>query len=50
MIYKKAKEKISTIRVKESTKIKLVNLNFAKKGVSFDDILNELLNSYEKKK
>ena len=45
----KQKEKNSTIRVNNSTKKKLVDLNFAKKDMSFDDIINELLNRHNKR-
>lgn len=47
---KKEGEKISTIKVKESTKKKLKSLNFARKDVSFDDIINKILDKIQKKR
>ena len=43
------KDKNSTIRVKDSTKNRLMDLDFAKKNLSYDDIINELLNRYKKR-
>ncbi|MBN2420962.1 hypothetical protein JXB27_01645 [Candidatus Woesearchaeota archaeon] len=40
------KEKETTLRLRESTKKKLNEIEFAKKGKSYDDILNELLDKY----
>ena len=50
MTRKKNKDKFSTIRVRESTKNKLVNLNFVKKGMSFEEIINEIIKKLKKKK
>ena len=50
MVYKRQDKKTSTIRVKDSTKTKLSNLNFVKKGMSFDHIINELLKKHKKGK
>ena len=41
-------DKISTIRVKESTKQELVNLNFAKKDMSYEAIILALVKRYKK--
>ena len=49
MIYMSKADKNSTIRVKESTKKKLVNLGFVKKGMSFDEIINDLLSKIKKR-
>lgn len=50
MVYKKEENKESTIRVKNSTKERLIRLSFAKKNTSFDDIINEILNRLNKKR
>ena len=47
---KKKREKTSTIKVKESTKKRLKSLNFARKDVSFDDIINKILDKIQKKR
>jgi hypothetical protein len=41
-------DKTSTIRVKESTKRKLVNLGVAKKGMSYEEIVLALIKYYKK--
>ena len=48
MVYMKKKEKISTIRVREFTKERLIDLDFARKNRSYDNIINELLDRYKK--
>jgi len=42
--------KTTTIKLKQITKEKLVNLNFVKKGHTFDEIVNELIKAYMKRK
>lgn len=44
---KKQEEKISTIRIKESIKKELANLNFVKKGMSYEEIINKILDNYK---
>ncbi len=44
------KEKYSTVRVKESTKIKLVDIDFAKKDMSFEEIILELIQRHKQRK
>ena len=44
------KDKYSTIRVKESTKNKLVDIDFAKKDMSFEDIILELIQRHKQKR
>ena len=39
----------STIRVKKSTKDVLMELSFAKKNMSFEDIILELVKGYKKR-
>jgi len=46
---KKIKEKNTTIRIKESTKVKLINLKFVKKGMSYDEIINQIIKIKRKK-
>lgn len=41
-------DKATTIRLKTSTKQKLVNLDFAKKNMSFEEIILTLLDQYER--
>lgn len=43
------KDKYSTIRVRESTKNKLVNIDFAKKDMSFEEIILELVQRHKQK-
>lgn len=43
------KEKESTIKVKESTKKKLTNLNFVKKGMTYNDIILKLVNKRKRR-
>ena len=38
----------STVRVNKSTKTRLIDLDFAKKNMSYDDIINGLLDRYKK--
>ena len=40
-------EKISTIKIRESTKELLKNFDFAKKGVSYEDIIKILIQKVE---
>lgn len=42
-------EQYSTIRVKKSTKDVLMKLSFAKKNMSFEDIILELVKGYKKR-
>lgn len=42
-------QKTSTIKVKDSTKKRLINLDFVKKGMSFDEIINQVLDNIKKK-
>jgi len=50
MAYKKIKEKETTIRVKESTKKRLVGLKFVGKEMTYDKIINILIDKSKKKK
>jgi len=45
----KSKDNYSTMRVRKSTKNKLMDLDFAKKNMSFEDILIELIKNYKKR-
>ena len=40
---------ISTIKLTRETKNKLINLDFSKKDMTFENIINELIKSYNKK-
>jgi len=42
-------QKTSTIKVKDSTKKRLINLDFVKKGMSFDEIINQVLDNIKKR-
>ena len=50
MVYKKQKDKITTVRMKRSTKKQLDNLNFSKKGMSYEEIILELIKRNKKKR
>ena len=50
LLYMADKDKYSTIRVKESTKIKLVDIDFAKKDMSFEEIILELIQRHKQRK
>lgn len=39
----------STVRLKKSVKNELMELNFAKKNMSFEDIIVELIKNYKKR-
>lgn len=39
----------TTLRLKKTTKRRLDDLNFVKKGWSYDDILDKLIEAYNKK-
>ena len=45
----KRTNKHSTVRLKKSVKNDLMELDFAKKNMSFEDIIVELINSYKKR-
>lgn len=40
---------ISTIKLSKKTKDKLINLDFSKKNMSFENIIKELINFYNKR-
>ena len=42
-------QKTSTIKVKDTTKKRLINLDFVKKGMSFDEIINQVLDNIKKR-
>ena len=45
----KSKDDYSTMRVSKSTKNTLMELDFAKKNMSFEDIILELIKGYKKR-
>jgi len=45
----KQRNEHSTVRLKKSTKDELMELDFAKKNMSFEDIILELIKSYKKR-
>ena len=45
----KSQDDYSTMRVRKSTKNTLMELDFAKKNMSFEDILIELIKHYKKR-
>ena len=49
LLYMKSKDDYSTMRVSKSTKNILMELDFAKKNMSFEDILLELIKNYKKR-
>ena len=49
LLYMNKDNKYSTIRVKKSTKDTLMELNFAKKNMSFENIILELVKHYKKR-
>lgn len=49
LFYMNSKGNYSTMRVRKSTKNMLMELDFVKKNMSFEDILIELIKSYKKR-
>ena len=49
LLYMKSQDDYSTMRVRKSTKNTLMELDFAKKNMSFEDILIKLIKHYKKR-